>query len=541
MYKEKYNEWLQYSDDVKSELILIDSEKEIEDRFYKDLAFGTGGLRGLMGAGTNRINSYTIKKASLGLANYINMLKNVNQPSIAIAYDTRNNSEKFAQDAATIFSSKGIKTFIFSEPMPTPILSYAVRELNCDAGIVITASHNPKEYNGYKVYDNKGGQLTPDIAGKVIAEVNAIFNYKGLDDLKRDKDQIFSVDEDLLEKFLNEISEHSFFDGRVHVTYTPLHGAGNTPVSRILEKHHLKVVYSQRNPDGDFPTVKSPNPEDRNALEIAIKEAELDNSDIVLGTDPDCDRVGVAVKHDNKFHLLTGNQIGALLVDYVLLNKDINSKSTLIKTIVTNELGAEIAKDKGLIIQETLTGFKYIGQKMNQFEDNKKNEFVIGYEESYGYLVGTHARDKDGIVSSMLICEMAAFHKSKGKTLLDQLDELYADYGYYLDALDSLTFEGKKGTELIGSIMNTSRELHISLIDNISEVKDYSLGIDNLPKENVLKFIFKDSSWIAIRPSGTEPKIKFYYSITAVDKKSAEKKLFKIKEQLQKKLNIELS
>lgn len=541
MYKVKYNEWLEYDEEVKSELLLIDNEQEIEDRFYKDLAFGTGGLRGIMGAGTNRVNSYTIKKTSLGLANHILNLQNIKDPSIVIAYDTRNNSEKFAQDAAAIFSSKGIKTFIFSETMPTPILSYAVSELECDAGIVITASHNPKEYNGYKVYNNNGGQLTPGNAEEVIREINKLRSFKELVKYKKNEANIIRLNDEILEKFLIEVSKQSYFDGDIGVTYTPIHGSGYKPVTKILEKYNLNIVQSQKNPDGDFPTVKSPNPEDRNALELAIKEALNEGSDIVLGTDPDCDRVGVAVKHHNEFHLLTGNQIGALLVDYVLSNKIINNKSTLLKTIVTNELGAEIARKKGLKIQETLTGFKYIGEKMNEYETHNENEFVIGYEESYGYLVGTHAKDKDGIVSSMLICEMAAYHKSNGNTLLDKLDELYKDYGYYLDKLDSLTFKGKFGAERIEDLMSTSRELLASLLDDISEVKDYALGIDALPKENVLKFIFKDSSWIAIRPSGTEPKLKIYYSITAPDIDSANIILLKIKEQLQAKLNIELA
>lgn len=538
-YKEKYSEWLQFNDDIKDELLAIEDEKELEDRFYKDLNFGTGGLRGVMGAGTNRMNSFTIKKASLGLGNYLNK-KGVENPSVVIAYDTRNNSKKFAQDTASILTDLGIKSYIFQDPTPTPILSFAVRHLNSSAGVVITASHNPKEYNGFKVYNNEGGQLVPSEANEVIEEVNQVTDFSQLELYKGNKALLQWIGDDVINAYLEEATKQSFIDSGIQVTYTPLHGSGLEPVKRILTKHQVSLVDSQIDLNGDFPTVSSPNPEDPQALKKAIAEARENGSDLVLGTDPDCDRVGVAVKHNGEFDLLTGNQIGALLVDYVLQHSNITDKTTVIKTIVTNELGAEIARKKNLTVLETLTGFKFIGEKMNQFEKDKSGEFLIGYEESYGYLAGTHARDKDGVVSSLLICDMAAYYKSQGLTLIDKLDELYKEYGYYLDKLDSLTYQGKDGLEKIKSIMELARDYGEELLPNITNLKDYSVGIDNLPKSNVLKLNMENGTWIAIRPSGTEPKIKFYYSINSENRDEADLELKNIKEILEKKLKIEL-
>lgn len=538
-YKEKYSEWLQFNDDIKDELLAIEDKKELEDRFYKDLNFGTGGLRGVMGAGTNRMNSFTIKKASLGLGNYLNK-KGVENPSVVIAYDTRNNSKQFAQDTASILTDLGIKSYIFQDPTPTPILSFAVRHLNSSAGVVITASHNPKEYNGFKVYNNEGGQLVPSEANEVIEEVNQVTDFSQLELYKGNKALLQWIGDDVINAYLEEATKQSFIDSGIQVTYTPLHGSGLEPVKRILAKHQVSLVDSQIDLNGDFPTVSSPNPEDPQALKKAIAEARENGSDLVLGTDPDCDRVGVAVKHNGEFDLLTGNQIGALLVDYVLQHSNITDKTTVIKTIVTNELGAEIARKKNLTVLETLTGFKFIGEKMNQFEKDKSGEFLIGYEESYGYLAGTHARDKDGVVSSLLICDMAAYYKSQGLTLIDKLDELYKEYGYYLDKLDSLTYQGKDGLEKIKSIMELARDYGEELLPNITNLKDYSVGIDNLPKSNVLKLNMENGTWIAIRPSGTEPKIKFYYSINSENRDEADLELKNIKEKLEQKLKIEL-
>lgn len=538
-YKKRYETWLDFDQEIRNELLSVHDEKEIEDRFYKELSFGTGGLRGIMGAGTNRINSYTIKKASLGLGHYIKENYTNNQ-SIVIAYDTRINSRTFALDAAAVFTELGIKTFIFEEATPTPVLSFAVRHLECSAGIVITASHNPKEYNGYKVYNDEGAQLVPHEANKVITKVEEIKAYKPLGTYKGKESLIKWIGEDIHLKYLNEVSKQSFNDDTLKVTYTPLHGAGINSVKKVLSKHQLSIVETQAVKDGNFPTVLYPNPEDKEALSMAIEEAQQNDSDIVVGTDPDCDRVGVAVKHNNEFKLLTGNQVGALLVDYVLTNTELTEKSVVIKTIVTNDLGANIARKKGVSVLETLTGFKFIGEKMNQFDKDGSYDFAIGYEESYGYLTGKYARDKDGVVSSMLICEMAAFYKKDTLTLVDRLNYLYDSHGYYQDDLDSLTYEGKEGLQKISDIMEKARESGDLLLNNVSEVKDYLLNIEGLPKSNVLKFILKDESWIAIRPSGTEPKIKFYYSVNADNKKEASEKLFHIKRNLQEQLDIEI-
>ena len=541
MYKERYAEWLTFDEDTKTELLAIADEKELEDRFYKNVSFGTGGLRGLMGAGTNRMNSYTVKKASMGLAKYV-LVQSDEQPSIAIAYDTRNHSQQFAEDAADVFSSMGIKAYLFDVAMPTPVLSFTVRHLGCDAGIVVTASHNPKEYNGYKVYDNNGGQLTPDAAREVTRFIDHIEDFNSVKELTGNPELVEMIGEDVLSAFISEIKKQSIHQSDLQVVYTPLHGAGNIPVRRALEGFAVSVVEEQEFPDGNFSTVRSPNPEDRKALELAIEQAQQEDADIVIGTDPDCDRIGVAVKHEDAFKLLTGNQIGALLAEFVIAHTEVTEDSTLIKTIVTNDFGAKIASGKGLQIIETLTGFKYIGEKINEFEasDDLTNEFVLGYEESYGYLVGTHARDKDAVVSALLICEMAAYYKAKGLTLFDKLEQLYGEHGYYLDALDSVTLTGVAGAARIKEMMEEVRESDAQFFANVDEVRDYATGIADLPKENVIKFMLKDESWVAIRPSGTEPKIKFYYSVKADDEQKAQEKLEVIKTQIQENLDIAL-
>ena len=541
MYKERYAEWLTFDEDTKTELLAIADEKELEDRFYKNVSFGTGGLRGLMGAGTNRMNSYTVKKASMGLAKYV-LVQSDEQPSIAIAYDTRNHSQQFAEDAADVFSSMGIKAYLFDVAMPTPVLSFTVRHLGCDAGIVVTASHNPKEYNGYKVYDNNGGQLTPDAAREVTRFIDHIEDFNSVKELTGNPELVEMIGEDVLSAFISEIKKQSIHQSDLQVVYTPLHGAGNIPVRRALEGFAVSVVEEQEFPDGNFSTVRSPNPEDRKALERAIEQAQQEDADIVIGTDPDCDRIGVAVKHEDAFKLLTGNQIGALLAEFVIAHTEVTEDSTLIKTIVTNDFGAKIASGKGLQIIETLTGFKYIGEKINEFEasDDLTNEFVLGYEESYGYLVGTHARDKDAVVSALLICEMAAYYKAKGLTLFDKLEQLYGEHGYYLDALDSVTLTGVAGAARIKEMMEEVRESDAQFFANVDEVRDYATGIADLPKENVIKFMLKDESWVAIRPSGTEPKIKFYYSVKADDEQKAQEKLEVIKTQIQENLDIAL-
>ena len=539
-YKDKYNEWLAFADEnTKAELESVTDEKEIEDRFYKDLAFGTGGLRGIMGAGSNRMNRYTVGKATLGLARYLKS-KNDGEISVAIAYDTRNNSQYFAKVAAGIFASQNIKVNIYKMVVPVPVLSFTTHYLNCTAGVMITASHNPKEYNGYKVYDSKGCQFCTEDAKNAIGFINDITDYSSIPFLEESK-LINYIGENELNAFLAEVKKQSLYEEKsdLKIVYTPLHGTGNIPVRKMLEGMDVTVVKEQELPDGNFSTVRSPNPEEKDALTIAIEKAKEIGADLVLGTDPDCDRVGIAVKDGDDYKLFTGNQTGALLVKFVLtMKKDtLNKKSTLVKTIVTSELGANIGRKFGLQIEETLTGFKYIGDKINKYEQTGKQEFVIGYEESYGYLVGTHARDKDAVVSSMLICQMASWYKNQGKTLVDGLNEIYDEYGYFLDYLDSFVLKGKDGAEKIQNLMTSFRNKGTALFDGIEEIIDFSTGIRDLPKENVLKYIWKDGSWMAVRPSGTEPKIKVYYSIVDASKENAGKRLETIRNEIKSIIN----
>lgn len=538
-YKERYNEWLLFDDDTKQELLKITDEKEIEDRFYKDLAFGTGGMRGIMGAGPNRLNCYTISRATLGLANYLSDFPTP-QKSVVIAYDSRNNSEDFAKCAAEVLAVKGITVYLFDKITPTPVLSFAVRHLGCIAGIVITASHNPKEYNGYKVYDENGCQLVPSLADKVIAHVQEITDYRAVPRLDFEvalqSGMIQMVGDEVLDAFLDVVKTQALYTepSKLKIVYTPLHGTGNIPVRRILKDYSVSVVKEQAVPDGDFSTVRSPNPEEKDALNLAIEQAKTEAADLVLGTDPDCDRVGIAVRHNGDYVLLTGNQVGALLADFVLRFKvdTRNEKSTLVKTIVTNDLGANIVRKYGLQIVETLTGFKYIGDQINRYEKTGEKEFVMGYEESYGYLVGTHARDKDAVVASMLICEMTAYHKNNGKTLVDALEEIYKEYGYYLDALDSFVLQGIDGVQKMNAVLDALRARGASAFPDVETVQDFSEGIGDLPKENVLKYLFRNGSWLAVRPSGTEPKLKVYYSVRGESHEAAAEQLSALREQM---------
>ena len=538
-YKERYNEWLLFDDDTKQELLKITDEKEIEDRFYKDLAFGTGGMRGIMGAGPNRMNRYTISRATLGLANYLSDFPTP-QKSVVIAYDSRNNSEDFAKCAAEVLAVKGITVYLFDKITPTPVLSFAVRHLGCIAGIVITASHNPKEYNGYKVYDENGCQLVPSLADKVIAHVQEITDYRAVPRLDFEvalqSGMIQMVGDEVLDAFLDAVKTQALYaePSKLKIVYTPLHGTGNIPVRRILKDYSVSVVKEQAVPDGDFSTVRSPNPEEKDALNLAIEQAKTEAADLVLGTDPDCDRVGIAVRHNGDYVLLTGNQVGALLADFVLRFKadTLNEKSTLVKTIVTNDLGANIGRKYGLQIVETLTGFKYIGDQINRYEKTGEKEFVMGYEESYGYLVGTHARDKDAVVASMLICEMTAYHKNNGKTLVDALEEIYKEYGYYLDALDSFVLQGIDGVQKMNAVLDALRARGASAFPDVETVQDFSEGIGDLPKENVLKYLFRNGSWLAVRPSGTEPKLKVYYSVRGESHEAAAEQLSALREQM---------
>lgn len=535
-FKEKYAEWLDFADEeTKNELLSVSqNEKEIEDGFYKDLAFGTGGLRGIMGAGSNRMNKYTVGRATLGLANYL-ADKFPSGASVAIAYDTRNNSAEFSIAAAHILAAKGIQVYRYKYCIPVPVLSFTTRHLKCSAGIMITASHNPKEYNGYKVYDETGCQICTEAAAELLSYINRE-DYSSVAPLlsAAGNGRITEIGDEVLADYYKAVSEQSLYTEKsdIKIVYTPLHGTGNIPVREMLKGFDVCVVKEQELPDGNFSTVRSPNPEEKDALNIAIAKAKEIGADIVLGTDPDCDRVGIAVRDkDGEYQLFTGNQTGALLVKFVLEQKkaSLNSKSTLVKTIVTSELGANIARSFGLNVEETLTGFKYIGDKINKYENSDNREFVIGYEESYGYLVGTYARDKDGVVSSMLICQMAAWYKAQGKTLIDGLNEIYAEYGYFLDALDPFVLKGKDGAEKINSLMDYFRKNGLSVFEGADKVIDYSKGIDDLPIENVLKFVWNDGSWVAVRPSGTEPKIKIYYSVREENREKAHERLEKIR------------
>lgn len=535
---EKYEYWLTFDDNTKNELESITDKKEIEDRFYKDLEFGTGGLRGIMGAGANRMNKYTVGKATKGLCEY---LKNefAGERSVVIAYDSRNNSKAFAECAAEVLCYNGIKTFLFEEIMPTPVLSFSVRYLNCNAGIVITASHNPKEYNGYKVYDKYGCQLVPQYADKVISYINNVKDIKSVKHMNLNmalsNGYLTYIGDEVLNSYISEVEKMAVYKeaSDLKIVYTPLHGTGNIPVRKVLSdmSFDVSVVKEQAVADGNFTTVRSPNPEEKDALNMALEQAKRANADLVIGTDPDCDRVGVGVLHNGEYTLLTGNQTGALLVDFYLKfkKKSLNPKSTLVKTIVTNDLGAEIARKNGLNVVETLTGFKYIGDQITKYEKTGENEFLIGYEESYGYLVGTYARDKDAVIASMLICEMAAYYKKNKMTLVDALNVLYSEYGFYLDALDSFVLKGKDGASRIKNIMSYFRANKATVFPNITDVKDYSTGIGDLPKSNVLKFFLKGGSWIAVRPSGTEPKLKMYYSVRGIDSSTCERSLQNIR------------
>lgn len=547
----RYRQWLDYEamePDLREELEAIrDNEAEIRERFCQDLTFGTAGLRGMMGAGTNRMNVYTVQRATSGLALYLlsEYGKDAMQRGVVIAYDNRANSQLFARETALTLNSFGIRTYIFDRLSPTPELSFAVNYRQSVAGIVITASHNPKEYNGYKVYNEHGCQITGEMAEAILEKINI---YQELAQLPVVMSYENACSMDLYHEIGN--AYHQVYQKAVlqqallhdaaakeqlNIVYTPLHGTGLASVTAVLDKDGFRQVHvleSQKEPDPQFSTVHSPNPEDKDALQLAIAYAQELDADLVLGTDPDCDRVGIAVRDGDGYVLLTGNQTGALLADYVLSQRVVDEKSVLIKTIVTSELGAEIAQAHGVQVMNVLTGFKYIGEKMIGFEQQHDHEFVMGYEESYGYLVGNHAKDKDGVVASMLICEMAAYQKAQGNTLLQRLEELYQQYGYYKDAVDSFTLPGTDGQQRIADIMADLRAQQPAEIGGqaISEIKDYQNGLDGLPNANVLKYFFADGGWMAVRPSGTEPKIKFYYSLKGNSMAEAEARVENLRE-----------
>lgn len=532
------------------------NEREITDRFYKDLEFGTGGLRGVIGAGSNRMNVYTVGKATQGLAQYLKAEEAA--PSVAIAYDSRHFSPEFALEAALVLAGNGVKAYVFESLRPTPELSFSVRNLKASAGIVVTASHNPPEYNGYKVYGNDGGQITPHTASRVIAEIRGIESFASIQKLSREEAEaqglLVWLGQEMDEAYINAVASVSQNEDIIRassdsfrVLFTPLHGTGNKPVRAVLDRigfQQVRVVAEQELPDGSFPTVKSPNPEEREAFSIAIEQAKSWDADIIMGTDPDADRMGAVVKNaDGEYVVLTGNQSGAIMVHYLL--DAMKTKGTLpangavIKTIVTSELGAAIAQSFGMTVFNTLTGFKYIGEKMTEFDRTGEHTFIFGYEESYGYLAGNYARDKDAVIAAMLISEAGAYYKAQGKTLYEVLQDLYAQHGHYLEGLQTRTLKGVEGVAIIQGIMNNWREDAPSTAGGvaITLTEDFAQGLYDLPKENVLKFHLEDGSWFCLRPSGTEPKIKMYFAVKGSTGEDAAARLQRVSEDVMSRID----
>lgn len=546
-YLEKYKYWVTnefFDADTKKELEAIkDNEEEIKSRFYKDLTFGTAGLRGIIGAGTNRMNKYTVSLATQGLAEtIINKGHEAMNRGVAIAYDVRHFSKEFSEIAARVLAANGIRVYMFDDIRPTPLLSYTIRRLNTISGIVITASHNPKDYNGYKVYWEEGSQILDDIAKEILDNINKIKDFSDIKliELKEGLNSglISYISKDIDDEYIEEIKRlklNDDIDKDINIVYTPLNGTGNKLVRRVLRERgftNVFVVKEQENPDPDFKTVGYPNPEDIKAFEYAEKLGKEKDADILIATDPDCDRVACMVKGNNgEYVSLNGNQIGALLVNYILSSRykknSIPDNAAIVKSIVTGDLSKAIADKYNVKTIETLTGFKHICGKANEFDRTKEHTFIFGYEESIGYVYGTFVRDKDGVNSSMLIAEMAAYYKKLGKSLLDVMEDLYKEHGYYLNNLISIVLEGIEGSERIQRIMDSFRKKPITEIDNMKLVNtiDYLYDETDTPKSNVLKYYFDDGSWYAIRPSGTEPKIKIYIYSKDADKASSENKI----------------
>ncbi|MCR5654665.1 MAG: phospho-sugar mutase [Lachnospiraceae bacterium] len=572
-YKEVYESWLAnpyFDEKTKEELRAIaGDEKEIEDRFYKDLEFGTAGLRGVIGAGTNRMNPYVVRKATQGLANYI-IKQGKQSQGVAIAFDSRHFSPEFADEAGLCLAANGIKAYVFESLRPTPELSYAVRKLGCTAGINITASHNPPEYNGYKVYWEDGAQITPPHDKGIMAEVKAITDYATVKTMDKEAAKAAglyenigaNIDDPYIEELKSQVIHwDSIKEAQkdLSIVYSPLHGTGNIPARRVMKElgfENVYVVPEQELPDGDFPTVSYPNPEAAEAFELGLKLAKEKNAELVLATDPDADRLGVYVKDakTGEYHTLTGNMSGCLLAEYEIsqrkATKGLPADGALIKTIVTTNLADAIAKAYNVKLIEVLTGFKYIGQQILGFEEKGEGTYLFGFEESYGCLIGTHARDKDAIVATMALCEAAAFYKTQGKTLWDAMIDLYEKYGYYKDDIQSITLKGKEGLEKIQSILNTLRENPPKAFGDYKVVstRDYKTGkvVDlatgkesetGLPESNVLYYDLTDDAWICVRPSGTEPKVKFYYGIKGESLEDADKKSKELGETVVKMIN----
>ncbi|MDD5995220.1 MAG: phospho-sugar mutase [Clostridiales bacterium] len=529
---ENYKRWLGKvtEEDLRSELKAIDGkEEEINDRFYRDLEFGTGGLRGVIGAGTYRMNEHTVARATQGYSNYLNQA--VKEPSVSIAYDSRIKSDVFAKTAAGVFAANGIQVHIYKELMPTPSLSYAVRALHCDGGIVVTASHNPAKYNGYKVYGADGCQITLEVADAILKEIEAVDVF---DDVKKMDFEaglaagtIQYIEEDVITGFIDAVSERALnpkeIDKNVSIVYTPLNGTGRYCVTRCLKENgytQITIPKEQEMPDGNFTTCPYPNPEIREALEVGLKKAKEVGSDLLLATDPDCDRVGVAVREGDEYQLISGNQMGILLFDYICktykANGTMPKNPVVVTTIVSTKMIDKIAADYGVEVRRVLTGFKFIGEQIGFLEaDGEVARYIFGFEESYGYLSGGHVRDKDGVNASLLICEMFAHYKAMGISLVQMLNQLYEKYGYFKEALQSITFEGASGAKKMADLMESLRTNAPKEIAGfkVIDVKDYKAGIGNLPKSNVLEFNMEDDINVLVRPSGTEPKIKMYYLV----------------------------
>lgn len=536
---EEYSRWnknIQNEVDLYEKLTEITSDEQaIIDAFYKNLSFGTGGLRGELGVGTNRMNIFTVGKASQGLANYVVTNFPEEQRKIAIAYDSRINSDVFAQTAAKVFAANGIKAYIYSELMPTPMLSFAVRELGCAAGIVITASHNPSKYNGYKVYGPDGCQITTEAASAILAEIEKLDIFT--DVKKGDFNHLLSsgdieyISEQVITNFIEAVKKESqlaadeIIDRNVSIVYTPLNGAGLKPILRALEEsgyQNIHVVKEQAQPNGNFPTCPYPNPEIKEAMALGMRDAKEQNADLLLATDPDCDRVGIAVRNSKgEYQLLSGNETGLLLFDYICSQRikhgNMPENPVMIKTIVTMDLAERIAKHYGVRVINVLTGFKFIGEQIGLLEsEGHAGDYIFGFEESYGYLTGSYVRDKDGVNAAFMICEMFAYYQTQGISLLDKLAEIYQTYGYSLNTLHSYEFEGAAGFEKMQNIMKEIRaNLNQIAGMSIDEVKDYAKGIDGLPKSDVLKFFLSNGATVVVRPSGTEPKLKLYLSVLA--------------------------
>jgi phosphoglucomutase len=580
-YLDKYNFWLEnehFSDEAKEELHAISgNEEEIKDRFYKDLQFGTGGLRGKIAMGTNRINIYTVSRVTQGLANYIIQeskkevdAQNYLDRGVAIAHDCRHKSREFAETTALVLNANNIKTFLFEDIRSTPELSFAVSHLHAVAGIVITASHNPPEYNGYKVYGPDGGQIIPEIADKVITQIDKIKDYFLIAKLKKStaiqKGLFNMIGKEVDRVYLDKIKELAIrdkgqIDKNIKIVYTPIHGAGNIPVRTILRERGFKNIYvveEQAEPDPDFSTVESPNPEYPEAFELAIKLGQKVNAEILIATDPDSDRIGMAVKNSpTKYTVLNGNQVGVLLLHYILNSKkelnQLPSNGFIVKTIVTSDMSKVIADDFGVDTYETLTGFKFIYHKVKVVEEKEKKSFLFGYEESIGYLTGDFVHDKDAVMSAMFISEMAAFYYKQGLSLLQVLENLYKKYGYYEEGQQSIYLEGQEGEKKMAVIMEEFRkevpqikDIKITRIDDIMLGESYNLKSKktspiDLPPSNVLKIVFSDGSWYCLRPSGTEPKIKLYLSFHATTKKGALEKLLLVKTTILQKINTIIS